>query len=284
MFPFSHDAPDDSLCVSVCGEPKEHSGSAGRILGGEDANLGQLPWNLLIREPSRGGATLINDRWAVTAAHVVENVPENSLRLYGGMVNSGTISDRFSNVVVMDSERIIIHPNYIKVPGERTNFDNDIALIRLASRVTLGPNLLPICLPEANSVLMENEMGTVSGWGITDVTVQGRTSFATSKSLKYAHIGIYSESECRDTPHTPSNTRMTFTENMFCAGAEGKDSCRKDSGGPFISPMLAEGSKPYYLTGIVSWGAPCRQRNNKGYYTKVANYVNWIKETIETTE
>ncbi len=111
MFPFSHDAPDDSLCVSVCGEPKEHSGSAGRILGGEDANLGQLPWNLLIREPSRGGAALINDRWAVTAAHVVENVPENSLRLYGGMVNSGTISDRFSNVVVMDSERIIIHPN-----------------------------------------------------------------------------------------------------------------------------------------------------------------------------
>ncbi|XP_041797872.1 complement C1s subcomponent-like [Chelmon rostratus] len=268
-------------CTEVCGKPEKHPASAGRILGGKDANMGEIPWHLLIREPRRGGASLINDRWAVTAAHVVENVEETSLRLYGGLVNSRTISDRLSNVVVMDSERIIIHPNYIKGVAHRTSFDNDIALIRLASRVNLGPNLLPICLPEANRTLVENEQGTVSGFGVTEGR---RGAFVTSAMLKYAHIGIYPRSACEDTPSTSTKKRMIFTNNMFCAGATGKDSCQKDSGGPFVLPMLAEGREPYYLTGIVSWGPPCSDRQYKGYYTKVENYVDWIKKTIDTTE
>lgn len=268
-------------CTEVCGKPEKHPASAGRILGGKDANMGEIPWHLLIREPRRGGASLINDRWAVTAAHVVENVEETSLRLYGGLVNSRTISDRLSNVVVMDSERIIIHPNYIKGVAHRTSFDNDIALIRLASRVNLGPNLLPICLPEANRTLVENEQGTVSGFGVTEGR---RGAFVTSAMLKYAHIGIYPRSACEDTPSTSTKKRMIFTNNMFCAGAAGKDSCQKDSGGPFVLPMLAEGREPYYLTGIVSWGPPCSDRQYKGYYTKVENYVDWIKKTIDTTE
>ncbi|XP_036930822.1 complement C1s subcomponent-like [Acanthopagrus latus] len=271
---------DMSKCTEVCGEPKKHHLSTGRILGGQDANQGEIPWHLLIKEPKRGGASLINDRWAVTAAHVVENVPQTSLHLYGGVVHDSLTHDRSSGIVVMNSERIIIHPNYIQNVADQTNFDNDIALIRFASRVTLGPNLLPICLPEANRGLVDNEQGTVSGFGFT---VEGNR-FVTSSKLKYAHIEVYPLTECENTPTTPTNKRMHFTNNMFCAGAQGKDSCRKDSGGPFVSPMLAEGNEPYYLTGLVSWGAPCRQRQYKGYYTKVENYVDWIKEKIDETE
>lgn len=271
-------------CVEVCGKPEKQTASVGRILGGENANLGQIPWHLLIKAPKRGGASLINDRWAVTAAHVVENVEDTSLRLYGGLVDGRTTSNRFSNVVVLDSERIIIHPNYIKDTADRTSFDNDIALIRLASRVNLGPNLLPICLPEANRTLVENEQGTISGWGMTEARDRGRTSLVTSHMLKYAHIGVYSLTECQNTPSTSTKKRMIFTNNMFCAGAARKDSCQKDSGGPFVSPMLGDDREPFYLTGIVSWGPPCRDRQYKGYYTKVANYVDWIKETIDKIE
>ncbi|XP_070767920.1 ovochymase-like, partial [Enoplosus armatus] len=267
-------------CIEVCGKPEKHPASAGRILGGKDANLGEIPWHLLIKAPKRGGASLINDRWAVTAAHVVEGVDETSLLLYGGLVDGRTTFNRLSNVVNMESERIIIHPGYVKDHEDRTNFDNDIALIRLSSRVNFGPNLLPICLPEVNRGLVENEQGTVSGWGITD----GVRGYRTSAVLKYAHIGVYSLTECEKTPSTPTNERMLFTNNMFCAGATGKDSCHKDSGGPFVLPMLAEGREPYYLTGIVSWGPPCQSKQYKGYYTKVENYVDWIKETIDTID
>lgn len=272
-------------CTEVCGKPEKHPASTGRILGGKNAKLGEIPWHLLIKEPRRGGASLINDRWAVTAAHVVEDVEETSLRLYGGLID-GRTADRLSDVVVVDSERIIIHPDYVKGIEDRTSFDNDIALIRFSTRVNLGPNLIPICLPEVKRSWVENELGTVSGWGKTEVQIkkEDATRFVTSAQLKYAHIGVKPLSECEDTPLTSTKKRMLFTNNMFCAGADGKDSCQKDSGGPFVLPMLAEGREPYYLTGIVSWGPPCEERQYKGYYTKVENYVDWIKKTIDTIE
>ena len=265
-------------CVfTVCGRPEIFSSNIGRILGGKDAALGELPWQLLIKRPKRGGASLINDRWAVTAAHVVENVNENSLTLYGGLIDG----KRESSSDVLQSERIIIHPSYLKGMEQRTNFDHDIALIRLSSRVNFRPNLLPICLPEARTPIIENMLGTVAGWGLTESKTK---RLHTSQMLKYAHIGVYSLEDCQDTPSLSTNQRMIFTDNMFCAGKDGTDSCAQDSGGPFVSPMLAEGKEPFYLTGLVSWGSPCRERKYKGYYTKVGNYVDWIKQTIDEIE
>ncbi|XP_029958968.1 calcium-dependent serine proteinase [Salarias fasciatus] len=262
-------------CIEVCGQPEKSISSAGRILGGQNANRGEIPWHLLIKNP-RGGASLINDRWAVTAAHVVDGADETSLRLFGGLVDGRKSGG--SGVSVLKSERIIIHPGYSRhISGDaRDNFDNDIALIKFTSRVTFGPNLLPICLPGVNGAVSENEIGTVSGWGMTE-------NLNKSPMLKYAHLGVYPVNTCRDTPTLPPNKAMIFTDNMFCAGAAGADSCKGDSGGPFVLPSLTVGSGPYYLAGIVSWGQQCRRQENKGYYTKVENYVDWIKETIETT-
>ncbi|XP_041843344.1 complement C1s subcomponent [Melanotaenia boesemani] len=269
-------------CIEVCGTPSNEISRTGRILGGEKAELGEIPWQLLIKSPNRGGASLINDRWAVTAAHVVDGIEETSLELFGRFVALADTNkpDRF----VINSRKIIVHPGYRKgiASNAQTNFDNDIALVRFSSRVKLGPNLLPICLPQVNMDVSVNELGTVSGMGMTDFNNQLRMI---SLFLKYAHITVLSQAECRNTP----NKTMTFTDNMFCAGASGKDSCSGDSGGPFFTPMLSAGAGPYYLTGIVSWGAPCKEESitsqtNKGYYTKVANYVEWIKDTIEKEE
>lgn len=261
-------------CIETCGMPK--TSSSGRIIGGSNARLGEIPWHLLIKEPRRGGASLINNQWAVTAAHVVEGLDETSLRLYGGLINGKATENRLSGVVSLDSQRIIIHPGYTTlVPSAtRTNYDNDIALIRFSSKVKLGPNLLPICLPEQNSVLAENEVGTVSGWGVTEKGL--------AQMLKYAQIGAYSTEVCRDTPILPPNNHMTFTDNMFCAGYPGRDSCEMDSGGPFT--VSGGTGNPYRLMGIVSWGPRCSERKFKGYYTKVANYVDWIKNTIDRVE
>lgn len=254
--------------------PEVDSSSSGRILGGQNATLGEIPWQLFIKEPKRGGASLINDQWAVTAAHVVKDADETSLQLLGGLVDG--ISTTAS---VISSEKIIIHPGYAN-PDE-TNFDNDIALIRFKSRVNLGPNLLPICLPRADRGVVENEQGSVSGWGVMNVT----GGWKLAQFLQYAHVSVYSLPKCKNTPTMPKiNKKGTFTGNMFCAGAEGGDSCRGDSGGPFVSPMLSSDDGPYYLIGIVSWGPLCQRRSYKGYYTKVENYVDWIQNTIEEVE
>lgn len=263
------------MCVdSVCGMIGTETSSAGRIWGGTLAKPGEIPWQLLVKSPNRGGASLINDQWAVTAAHVVDGSEQASLTFYGRLLDGKKAADQ--NTAVLTTEKIIIHPDYRKgiSADKQTNFDNDIALIKFSSRVNLGPNLRPICLPKENRGLSELELGTVSGWGQKETSIK-------SRFLQYAHVSVYPQDDCEDTPTLQSNEAGVFTDNMFCAGAQGKDSCYGDSGGPFVVPSLLTSEGPYHLIGIVSWGASCSQQSNKGYYTKVENYIRWIKETIE---
>uniref|UniRef100_A0A4W5N2I5 Peptidase S1 domain-containing protein n=1 Tax=Hucho hucho TaxID=62062 RepID=A0A4W5N2I5_9TELE len=203
--------------------------SIGRILGGGLAKMGERPWQLLTKQPKRGGASLISDRWAITAAHVVDGYEESTL-----------------------TEKIIIHPDFMKgIAGdERTNYDNNIALIRMSSRVKLGPNVLPICLLEADGGFKEGQQGTVSGWGGTENKAENKI-LDKSQFLLYSAVGRYPQINCEDTPVLSINKPMVFTENMFCAGGDGKDSCKGDSGGPLFLPMLGSGNKdnrgPYRL-------------------------------------
>ena len=272
------------LCVSVCGKTEEDTSSTSRILGGSQAELGKIPWQLYIQEPQKGAASLIKDGWAVTAAHVVINAEATQLKMYGGMIDTDRVAGSPSDVVVMDVKEVIIHSGYNN-PTPKLNFNNDIALLRLSSRVKLGPNLRPICLPEVgNRHLEESQLGTVSGWGYTE-------SRDVSNILKHAPIKAYSLNDCKTVPmHPRAKKPMLFDEeNMFCAGTSGRDSCKADSGGPFFVPPLGSGNSggqgPYRLKGIVSWGGSrLSDPQFKGYYVNVGNYLEWIQETIEKVE
>ncbi|KAL2084913.1 hypothetical protein ACEWY4_020431 [Coilia grayii] len=259
--------------LPICGLTETQIFSSGRILGEKRAKPGEIPWQLLIKHP-RGGASLINNRWAVTTASGVDG--NKSLKLYGGMVD---VMDQ--KAVVMETEKIIIHPDYEKGISEdrRTSFNNDIALLKMSFRVELGPNLIPICLPEkSEGAALEGKMGTVSGYGMTD-----KVSIA--RMLQYADIMEYETEKCP--PTNGEGNRLIFTDNMFCAGLEGSsDSCWGDSGGPLFVPKSGMGNPgdPYRLKGIVSWGPNCRDYSYKMYYTKVQNYLAWIRETIDQEE
>lgn len=52
-----------------------------------------------------------------------------------------------------------------------------------------------------------------------------------------------------------------------------------DSGGP-IACQISDTDNRYQLTGVVSWGIGCAQKNLPGVYTKVAMLVDWIYEYI----
>jgi len=249
----------------VCGMNTEVS-SGGRVFGGKPAKLGQIPWQLLHTSGPRGGASLISDYWALTAAHVVDGYENDNMTWLGGVIN-----DDDKNPVTMKAEKIIIHPNYYKVGrgGSPTTFDNDIALIKMSAQVPLGRNIRPVCLPnQTHELVMEGTMGIISGFGGFDGKIK-------STILRYGLVQEYTLDKCE-------SGDLPVTDNMFCAGDDVKsvDSCKGDSGGPLFLPMLGYGTKeqPYEVRGIVSWGP--EKCGSKGFYTKVQNYLDWIEETM----
>jgi len=67
-------------------------------------------------------------------------------------------------------------------------------------------------------------------------------------------------------------------DNVLCAGASAQKTCLGDSGGPVV---LTEG-RPYYLVGVVSWGAKdCKADSAPGVYTRIGAFADWIDDVLQ---
>lgn len=163
-------------------------------------------------------------------------------------------------------ERIWTHPHY-----DSNNYNGDIALLYLSSEVVFNEYAIPICLPSPNLAALlaeEGRVGMVSGWGAT------HSRGSTLHFLMRVQLPIVSMDTCQQ------STRRLVTDNMFCAGygTGAADACKGDSGGPFAVSY----QNTWFLLGIVSWGDGCAERGKYGVYTRVSNYIPWIKETVES--
>lgn len=117
----------------------------------------------------------------------------------------------------------------------------------------------------------------VSGFGITD---KGNQRHFLTNKLKYVHVPVVEQKKCSNSLKGMRSSRTPrLTNNMFCAGTPegGKDSCNGDSGSGFT--LQSENGR-FWAAGIVSWGFRCGQTGSYGFYTKVANYVDWINKIM----
>ncbi|XP_072949817.1 transmembrane protease serine 9-like [Epargyreus clarus] len=245
-------------CSCKCGERNEVS----RIVGGYETNIDEFPWmaKLIYFKRFYCGGMLINDRYVLTAAHCVKGFMWFMIKITFGEHNRCNSTSR-------PETRFVIRaiPNKFSL----TNFDNDIALLRLNERVAMSGAIKPICLPKDNYSLYVGVKAVASGWGT--LTEEGKVSC----TLQEVEVPVLSNEECRKTKYTAS----MITDNMMCAGypkTGQKDSCQGDSGGPLI--VERKHDKRYELIGVVSWGNGCARPGYPGVYTRVTNYLAWIRE------
>uniref|UniRef100_A0A4X2M6Q1 trypsin n=1 Tax=Vombatus ursinus TaxID=29139 RepID=A0A4X2M6Q1_VOMUR len=231
--------------------PSDDDDDDDKIVGGYTCEKNSLSYQVSLNVGYHiCGGSLINRKWVLSAAHCYRfqhfqvRLGENDIRVPEG------------NEQFIHAAKVILHPGF-----NRKTMDNDIMLIKLKTPAILSRQVAPIALP--HSCASTGTRCLISGWGNT-----------LSHGVDYPNLlqclsaPLLSDAECQ------ASYPRRVTKNMVCAGfLEGrKDTCQGDSGGP----LVCNGE----LQGIVSWGSGCAVKNKPGVYTKVCNYVDWIKETI----
>uniref|UniRef100_A0A8C8B707 Transmembrane serine protease 9 n=1 Tax=Otus sunia TaxID=257818 RepID=A0A8C8B707_9STRI len=264
--PTTSPAPAASKPVTAS-RPQECGGRPGfskpsKIVGGTDASRGEIPWQVSLKEDSVHfcGATIIGDRWLLSAAHCFNETNPEEIEAYLGTTS---LNGTDGNAVKVNITRVIQHPLFNPVI-----LDFDVAVLELARPLVFNKYIQPICLPLAVQKFPVGKKCIISGWG--DLQEGNVTK---PEILQKASVGIIDQETCNFLYN------FSLTDRMICAGfLEGKvDSCQGDSGGPLaceVTPGV------FYLAGIVSWGIGCAQAMNPGVYSRITRLKDWILDTI----
>ncbi|XP_055930663.1 serine proteinase stubble-like isoform X1 [Argiope bruennichi] len=240
-----------------------------KIVGGENANFGEQPWqaaivkqSFLYRKISCGGA-LINRQWVVTAAHCVARTQTSNLRVRLGEHDIKQTTEKYPHEE-MAVRRKVVNPGY-----NPSNYQHDIALLQLQRPVRFRRHLIPVCLPQYGEDF-SGQRATVTGWGRTRYGVRDSPGI-----LQKVELQVIDHSECQEW-YQSIGRKETIFPTMVCAGYKegGKDSCQGDSGGPLTAVKNGRST----LVGLVSWGVGCARPKLPGVYTKVSEYVDWIEK------
>ncbi len=225
-----------------------------RIYGGEPSQNGA--WEHTVALMSGGQpfctGTLIAPRVVLSAAHCMgEGGPEAVS--FGNNAGSGES---------IEVQSVYVYPN--------PNQSYDVAVLRLAGDASVAPATiaLPCVLDEAFG---DGQQVTVVGFGITETDE--------ANTRKNEVVTSVRDHDCSRTNVFYCNARVS-PGGEFVAGADGKDSCYGDSGGPVYVGHQGE----HYLVGVTSRGATDdADCGHGGVYVRPDAIFGWIEAQSGTT-
>ncbi|CZF77831.1 S1 family peptidase [Grimontia marina] len=248
------------------------------IVGGNNANISALPWQVYIDIPSSGcGGVIISNDYVLTAAHCVEGLFASDISVLAGFTD---LSSPRSPIPVAN---IQVHPDY-----NNANLTADIAILKLAGSLPSNAKSIPLLMAE-NQSEMDNEFQVPkldnlvsSGWGAT------RTGGAGSQSLKMVALTGVPDSSCSWTTFSNGSVSQAFSDAYVCANNTTTEGiCSGDSGGPLVwqNPSNAsDADRGYRLAGLVSFSSRddgCASPNAEDGFTQVSTYFSWIDANMD---
>merc|ERR1719187_3167331 len=228
------------------------------IVGGFEAEEHEWPWivALFIDDMWFCGGALISDEFVLTAAHCTEDSTAIEILAGAHNVRASSEPDRVE-ITSYDSWE---HPQW-----DSNELINDLALIRLPSKITFNDYIRPACLPTHDMVASPGDLVTPIGWGRPSDSASG-----ISPVLRMVEdLPLITNQQC-------DNVYGVVGEGVVCMDqAGGKGICSGDSGGPLGHYDAA--SERWIEVGIGSFGAASGcELGYPGGFTRTNYYLDWI--------
>uniref|UniRef100_A0A336MTC0 CSON006469 protein n=1 Tax=Culicoides sonorensis TaxID=179676 RepID=A0A336MTC0_CULSO len=258
---------DNFVDPEDCGQTEV---SSGRIVGGKKAVSGMAA--IFLHGAKRTefwcGGSLIGIKYILTAAHCTRDSRQRPFAANQFTVRLGDIdllSDKEDSApITIKVKEVRAHQRF-----SRVGFYNDIAILVLEENVRKNKFVIPVCLPQPTlkKSRLPGRRATVVGWGTT--YYGGKESNIQRQAL----LPIWRNEDCNRAYFQP------ITDNFLCAGYSegGVDACQGDSGGP----LMMEIDSRWTQLGIVSFGNKCGEPSYPGVYTRISEYLDWIKENTK---
>ncbi|WP_184728882.1 S1 family peptidase [Saccharopolyspora phatthalungensis] len=223
------------------------------ILGGHDATE-RYDWMASLQRGGNHscGASLIDKKWVLTAAHCVQNTAPADLGLRIGSPNHTTGGTE------VGVSKIVVHPDYAT-----KNPNGDLALLKLDRAVSQKPVKI------ANDSGATNTPSRIIGWGLTCPT---RGCGEPPAQLQELDTRVVADGQC--------SLSQIDGPTEICTGSDKPlaNACFGDSGGPQLEGEPGD----WKLTGITSRLGSlvpiCGMAPS--VYTDATAYKAWIKSTI----
>lgn len=267
----------------LLGAPAAAQEASPRIIGGDNASQNEWPWMAELdisftatNQFGLCGGVLLTPRWVMTAAHCL--IDDN-----GNFVNASDITVRLESVVLgggvsYSSDGYGVPLGYR--PSIAPSFDNDIAMVRLA---TPGPDQTnrpsiagstQLDALQAAPFAQRDEALTAIGWGLTS-----RNGTEPADRLQEVALDYIPIASCKSAWGDGFNTNtMVCAAELNPIQGRDQDTCSGDSGGPLF---IGDDIDPYVI-GLTSFGQPRCAGNLPTVYTSVLSQVPFVEDV--TTE
>lgn len=201
------------------------------------------------------GASLISPEWLVTAAHCVDGLNVDQIRL---MIGNSNLADESPLSRV---DQLVLHPQWQPLAEASTNdlesFANDIALLHLTKPVSLTP--ITLATQNQTQALTSDSDLTAYGWGAIDAAGLKGPEHLQSVTLPYQGMMMPQQ----------------LPDHLFAGQVAGENICFGDSGGP-----LAQGGKLFgvasFVTNTSKDSLPCANPDSASGFTAIANHREWL--------